>query len=68
MKTFWTGIGGWADQQLPDGTIIWTTPSGATYTTHPGSSTCTHNYANPPPRCRPANHHRSSNPPQTAPS
>jgi hypothetical protein len=37
MKTFWTGIGGWADQQLPDGTIIWTTPSGATYTTHPGS-------------------------------
>jgi hypothetical protein len=37
MKTFWTGIGGWADQQLPDATLIWTGPSGATYTTHPGS-------------------------------
>ena len=37
MKTFWTGIGGWVDQQLPDGTVIWTAPSGATYTTHPGS-------------------------------
>ncbi len=37
MKTFWTGIGGWADIQLPDGTLIWTSPSGRTYTTHPGS-------------------------------
>jgi hypothetical protein len=37
MKTFWTGIGGWADQQLPDGTVIWTAPSGKTYTTRPGS-------------------------------
>ena len=37
MKTFWTGVGGWADQQLPDGTVIWTAPSGKTYTTHPGS-------------------------------
>jgi hypothetical protein len=37
MKTFWTGIGGWADEQLPDGTVIWTAPSGKTYTTHPGS-------------------------------
>jgi len=37
MKTFWTGIGGWADQQLPDGTVIWTAPSGKTYTTQPGS-------------------------------
>ena len=37
MKTFWTGIGGWADRQLPDATLIWTGPSGATYTTHPGS-------------------------------
>ena len=33
LKTFW----GWLDQQLPDGTIIWTAPSGQTYTTHPGS-------------------------------
>ena len=37
MKTFWTGIGGWADEQLPDGTLIWTGPSGRTYTTRPGS-------------------------------
>ncbi len=37
MKTFCTGIGGWADIQLPDGTVIWTSPSGKTYTTHPGS-------------------------------
>jgi Domain of unknown function (DUF222) len=37
MKTFWTGIGGWKDEQLPDGTLIWTSPSGKTYTTHPGS-------------------------------
>ena len=37
MKTFWTGIGGWADKQRPDGTIIWTAPSGKTYSTHPGS-------------------------------
>ena len=37
MKTFWIGVGGWSDQQLPDGTLIWTAPSGATFTTHPGS-------------------------------
>ena len=37
MKTFWTGIGGWADKQLSDGTLIWTAPSGNTYTTQPGS-------------------------------
>jgi hypothetical protein len=33
LKTFW----GWLDRQLPDGTVIWTSPSGQTYTTHPGS-------------------------------
>jgi hypothetical protein len=37
MKTFWIGVGGWADEQLPDATLIWTAPSGTTYTTHPGS-------------------------------
>ena len=37
MKTFWTGIGGWIDEQLPDGTVVWTSPSGKTYTTQPGS-------------------------------
>jgi hypothetical protein len=37
MKTFWIGVGGWSDQQRPDGTVIWTAPSGATFTTQPGS-------------------------------
>lgn len=35
LKTFW----GWHDQQHPDGTVIWTSPDGQTYTTHPGSRT-----------------------------
>ena len=37
MKTFWGGPHGWRDRQLPDGTVIWTTPAGQTYTTTPGS-------------------------------
>ena len=37
LKTFWTGTGGWADQQLPDGTVIWTAPTGRTCKTLPGS-------------------------------
>ncbi|HET9875332.1 MAG TPA: DUF222 domain-containing protein [Mycobacterium sp.] len=34
VKTFW----GWQDTQLPDGTVIWTAPSGHTYVTTPGSA------------------------------
>ncbi len=34
LKTFW----GWHDQQLPDGTVIWTSPSQQTYVTTPGSA------------------------------
>ncbi|HXS84600.1 MAG TPA: HNH endonuclease signature motif containing protein [Mycobacterium sp.] len=34
VKTFW----GWHDQQLPDGTIILTSPAGKTYVTTPGSA------------------------------
>jgi hypothetical protein len=34
LKTFW----GWRDQQLPDATIIWTSPSGQIYITTPGSA------------------------------
>jgi Domain of unknown function (DUF222) len=34
VKTFW----GWRDQQLPDGTVILTSPSGQTYVTTPGSA------------------------------
>jgi hypothetical protein len=37
LKTFWTGPTGWSDQQLPDGTVLWTSPSGHTYRTEPGS-------------------------------
>ncbi|MBJ7385943.1 MAG: hypothetical protein JHC55_15805 [Mycolicibacterium sp.] len=37
LKTFWGGPNGWRDRQLPDGTIIWTSPRGRTYTTEPGS-------------------------------
>jgi hypothetical protein len=34
LKTFWQ----WKDKQLPDGTVIWTLPSGHTYVTTPGSA------------------------------
>ncbi len=34
VKTFW----GWRDQQLPDGTVILTSPAGQTYVTTPGSA------------------------------
>jgi hypothetical protein len=34
LKTF----GGWRDRQLRDGTVIWTSPSGETYVTTPGSA------------------------------
>ncbi|MFC7672341.1 DUF222 domain-containing protein [Mycolicibacterium sp. GCM10028919] len=37
LKTFWSGPTGWRDRQLPDGTIIWTSPRGRTYITEPGS-------------------------------
>jgi hypothetical protein len=35
LKTFWTA---WHDVQLPDGTVVWTTPAGHTYTTKPGGA------------------------------
>ncbi|OBI51651.1 HNH endonuclease signature motif containing protein [Mycobacterium sp. E796] len=34
IKTFWPG---WRDEQWPDGTVVWTSPSGRTYKTYPGS-------------------------------
>ncbi|OBB42733.1 HNH endonuclease signature motif containing protein [Mycobacterium sp. 852002-51961_SCH5331710] len=36
LKTFWRG---WSDQQLADGAVVWTSPSGRTYTTFPASRT-----------------------------
>ena len=34
LKTF----GGWRDRQLPDGTVIWTSPTGRTYRTAPAGA------------------------------
>jgi Domain of unknown function (DUF222) len=34
LKTFW----GWRDEQLRDGTVIWTSLAGERYVTHPGSA------------------------------
>jgi Domain of unknown function (DUF222) len=33
IKTFYGGPGGWREQQMPDGTVILTSPTGHTYTT-----------------------------------
>jgi hypothetical protein len=38
FKTFYAGPAGWTEQQLPDGTIVWTSPSGRTYTTTPSGA------------------------------
>lgn len=38
LKTFYDGPAGWRDRQLADGTVVWTSPSGHTYTTAPGSN------------------------------
>jgi hypothetical protein len=38
LKTFLCGTDGWREQQLPDGTLIVTSPTGHTYTTKPGSA------------------------------
>jgi Domain of unknown function (DUF222) len=38
LKTFYSGPNGWQDLQEPDGTVIWTSPTGHTYTTKPGGS------------------------------
>ncbi|BBZ34547.1 hypothetical protein AWB99_00400 [Mycolicibacterium confluentis] len=37
LKTFFVGEDGWSDIQYPDGRIEWTSPTGHTYTTSPGS-------------------------------
>jgi hypothetical protein len=54
IKTFWAGF---VDRQLPDGRVVWTMPSGRTYTTVPGSrwvfplwDTTTSPLPPPPPR------------------
>jgi hypothetical protein len=37
LKTFYCGVDGWRERQLPDGTLILTAPTGHTYLTKPGS-------------------------------
>ena len=37
LKTFWGGESGWRDEQLDDGTVIWTAPDGRQHVTTPGS-------------------------------
>jgi Domain of unknown function (DUF222) len=34
LKTFWTGVGGWTDRQLPDGTVTWTATRAVPYLTY----------------------------------
>ncbi|OSC39862.1 HNH endonuclease signature motif containing protein [Mycobacterium decipiens] len=38
IKTFYTGVDGWTDRQLPDGTVIFTAPTGHTYLTTPAGA------------------------------
>jgi hypothetical protein len=38
LKTFYARVGGWADRQQPDGTVVWTSPTGHQYVTKPGGS------------------------------
>jgi Domain of unknown function (DUF222) len=38
LKTFYVGANGWRDRQEPDGTVVWTSPSGREYVTKPGGS------------------------------
>ncbi|CAJ1582353.1 HNH endonuclease signature motif containing protein [[Mycobacterium] wendilense] len=55
LKTFWTE---WAETQHPDASITWTTPTGKTYTTYPGSRAVFPNWdtstAALPPAAKPA--------------
>lgn len=37
LKSFWSGASGWRDEQHPDGTVVWTSPGGQSYSTLPGS-------------------------------
>ena len=47
LKTFYIGADGWADKQLPDGTVIWTAPTGHMYTTKPGGTCSSRNWRCP---------------------
>jgi hypothetical protein len=38
LKTFYAGLDGWRDRQEPDGTVVWTSPTGHEYVTKPGGT------------------------------
>lgn len=44
LKTF----GGWSDTQYPDGSVVWTSPSGKTYRTTPGGADLFNSFASAP--------------------
>lgn len=47
LKTFWIGPRGWSEQQFSDGTIVFTSPTGRTYTTKPGGTLFFPQFAEP---------------------
>ena len=59
LKTFWIGAGGWADRQLSDGTVVWTAPSGQTYTTTPAGAEFFPQLGVPTGEFAAATHHRA---------
>ncbi len=62
LKTFWNGVKGWRDRQLPDGTVVWTSPHRAHLHHPPGQpAPVPAHCANPPPPCGPANHRSADN-------
>lgn len=61
LKTFWVGATGWRDRQYPDGTVVWTAPTGHTYTTQPGSRLLH------PTLCKPTATLWTGDPPRTEP-
>lgn len=38
IKTFYCGPGGWSERQAPDGTVVFTSPTGHRYTTDPAGA------------------------------
>jgi hypothetical protein len=66
LKTFWCGANGWAEHQFPDGRIVFTSPSGRTYTTTPGGALFFPQLATPTETLAPAVPHPDA-PPDSAP-
>ena len=63
LKTFWNGLDdGWRDRQQPDGSVIWTAPTGHTYTTYPGSMHLFPKLCKPTSTLWPESHMPRSNP------